>query len=88
MDDKYFLINLNLFTMNHSVHLIDKDSANSFGWIDSEKLPKAIVNYSNETGTYKIKINGKKSYAEGLVSDICNEEIRLYNMNKLEIEVI
>lgn len=74
--------------MNHSVHLIDKNSMSSFGWIRSEDLPKAIVNFSNETETYKIKINGGKSYVEGLINDIYNEEIKLYNMNRLEIEVI
>lgn len=86
--DNCLLVNINLFSLNHSIILLKEDSAHSFGLFSYEDLPKAIINYSKDYEAYKVKIAGGKAYAEGLIAGIKEEEIKVYNSNKLEIEVI
>lgn len=88
MDNEYLLINFNLFTLNHNVSLIRENSVNTFGYFSLEELPETIVSLCDEYETYQVKLHGVGKYLEILETGIKEEEIKLYNMNKLEIEVI
>ena len=75
--------------MKHTITLIKENSANALGYFLSDDLHNIIVTLCDEYDINKIKINAIRiDYANKLISDIKNTEIKKYGKTKLEIEVI
>ena len=88
MDNKYFIIFLNLFTHKHSINLIDNNLNSIIGSYSIDEIIDNICQLCEEYQVYNIKINNVKQFSEGLIADIKTKESLLYGKNKINIEVI
>lgn len=86
--DKYIVVNLNLFTYNHSIFIIKNKETHSLGNYTLEELPAALLHSCEQENEYNVKISGNKQFIEEFINSIKEEEIKKYSKNKIEIEVI
>jgi hypothetical protein len=88
MDNKTLIINLNLFSFNQPIYVVDDRGMYSVGAFTIEELPNAIVSVAAETNINAVRILGSGTYAQDLISEIQLAEQAKYSKNKLEIEVM
>lgn len=87
--DKFILINLNMFTLNHQVFFANGDTGMStLGAFPLEQLPAVIDQATDGADTNKVRIIGNESYAENLIELVKSYELRKYSKNIIDIEVI
>ena len=87
--DKFILINLNMFTLNHQVFIADGDKGMStLGAFSFDYLPAVIDQATDGANTNKVRIIGNQAYAESLIDLVKNYEFSKYSTNNIDIEVI
>lgn len=86
--DKYIVVNLNLFTYNHSLFVIKDRETHKIGNYTLEDLPKAVLQACASENEYHVKISGNKDFLADFINVIKEEEIKQYSTNRIEIEVI
>lgn len=86
--DNYIIINMNLFTLNHSVYVIENGKSREAGNYSIENLPEAICIIAYAENIYKVKILGGAKYSQLIEFGIGSMEMRKYNERKIEVEVI
>ena len=88
MDNKTLIINLNLFSFNQPIYVVDDKGMYAHGAYTIEELPSAVVALAQETNINAVRILGSGTYAQDLISEIQLIEQAKYSKNKLEIEVM
>ena len=87
---KEFVCNVNLFSLYHSIYLVDyeKNLTEKIETTDLEELPK-VLNYNCQLyNINKIHLFGEEKGLESLVEEINTLNTLLHNNeNKIEIEV-
>ena len=87
--DKFILINLNMFTLNHQVFFANGNTGMStLGAFPLEQLPAVIDQATDGADTNKVRIIGNELYAENLIELVKSYELRKYSKNIIDIEVI
>ena len=87
--DKFILINLNMFTMNHQIFIVDEERGMAtLGAFSVNQLPAVLDQATDGADTKKIRIAGNRSYAQDLIDLLKTYEFTKYSQNTLDIEVI
>lgn len=86
--DKYVIINMNLFTMNNQVLIIENDNVNPVGAYTLEELPNVVSTLAHDQNIGLVKIAGAAKYAKLVEYGIETAEMSKYNERKIKIEVM
>lgn len=86
---KEFVCNVNLFSLYHSIYLIDYEKilTEKIATIDLEELPKILVHNCQLYNINKIHLFGEEKGLESLIEEINTLNTLHNNENKIEIEV-
>ena len=87
--DKTIIVDIEMFANKSKVSFFSpEEGIKPIGSYPIEQLPKLIVLFAYQNEAYNVKIARGKAYAEWFIAGIKEEEIKVYNSNKLEIEFI
>ena len=88
--DKYLIANINMFSLNNQVFLVDdfKREPRQIGIYSLSDLPQALVQIAYDNGVNIIKIAGNNKYSEKISDEIAIQEKLLFRENKIKVEVI
>lgn len=83
------LCNLNLFTLEQTIYLIDDMGAvNPVAIVEMEQLPEVIAAVCSEHGAHKVVLSGNVAYSQSLAESIRRFGLKNYSDNNIEVEVI
>lgn len=83
------LCNLNLFSLNQIIYLVDNnEKVKEIATVSMTQIPKAINELCNEYSVNKVIMSGYGVYAKEISKDITEYNLSHYNNHNIEIEVI
>ena len=90
MDNKYFIIFLNLFTYRHEITFVDMDNNSlvNCGSYSLDELFGKVLELADKENTYNFKIKAIGESADAFIQELREIETRVYSTNKFNIEVI
>lgn len=53
-----------------------------------DKIPETVLRLAETYDTYQVDLSGAKEFSKGIIEKIKQEEMRQYNINKIEIKCI
>ena len=88
--DKYLIANINMFSLNNQVFLVDDFTREPrwFGAYNLADLPQALVQIAYDNDVNVIKIAGNNKYSEKISDEIAIQENLLFREKKIKVEVI
>lgn len=84
---KKIYCNINLFTIEQKVYIIDTETGESVcvATTEVEQLPEVISALSNEKGIFDIHLDGGPAYGATVAQDIATFAKSFYSHNELNI---
>ena len=88
--DKYLIANINMFSLNNQVFLVDDFTREpcQIGVYSLADLPQALVQIAYDNDVNVIKIAGNNKYSEKISDEIAIQENLLFREKKIKVEVI
>ena len=88
--DKYLIANINMFSLNNQVFLVDAFTREpcQIGVYSLTDLPQALVQIAYDNDVNIIKIAGNNKYSEKISDEIAIQENLLFREKKIKVEVI
>ena len=88
--DKYLIANINMFSLNNQVFLVDDFTREpcQVGAYNLVDLPQALVQIAHDNDINIIKIAGGSKYSEKISDEIAIQENLLFREKKIKVEVI
>lgn len=88
--DKYLIANINMFSLNNQVFLVDDFTREpcQIGAYSLADLPQALVQIAYDNDVNIIKIAGNNKYSEKISDEIAIQENLLFREKKIKVEVI
>ena len=83
------LCNLNLFTLEQTIYLIDDNgTVNPIAVAEMEQLPEVISAICSEYSAHDVVLSGNEVYAQNLAETIKEFGLKNYSNNNIEVEII
>lgn len=80
--------NINLGMMDQILIEVKNGFYNPIQTVNLAQLQEAIPSLCYSLNIFEVRLKGNRAYLEGLINLIQNNEITLYNSNKINIEVV
>jgi uncharacterized lipoprotein YmbA len=89
MDNKIVIVPLNLFSLNQTIFIVDKEKEKTqiFTTVEVSTLPEAMVEACVVYSTSEIKIIGNTNYAQALANEIKEYSTKYYSNKELNITI-
>lgn len=90
MDNKYFIVFLNLFTYRHEINFVDinNNSLVNCGSYSLDELFGKVLELADKENIYNLKVKAIGDSADAFIQELREIETRVYSTNKFNIEVI